>query len=221
MIRILALAALMLLAAASPVRDWSVVSTMKPDGAYVIGKPDARVRLVEYSSYTCPHCGAFVAAATATLDDRYIRSGSTSLEIRPVVRDRLDLAAAIVARCGGVQLFAGNHRAIFAAQDDWLAKGTDWDQGNASRIAAYPLGDQLSALADGAGLTAIGRSRALSSAALTSCFADRASIDKLVALSGTMPSSVTGTPSFAIDGRLTDAHDWTRLQPLLHRAGAR
>ncbi len=221
MIRLLALLGTAFLIAAAPVRDWSSVATIKPDGAYLIGNPAARVGLVEYSSYTCPHCGAFAAASGLILDRRYIRSGSTSLELRPVIRDRLDLAAAIVARCGGAPRFAGMHHAIFAAQEDWLARGAEWDQGNAARIAPYPLGAQLAALADGAGLSAIATARGMAPSALKACFADRADIDRLVALSATMPGAVTGTPSFSINGRLTDAHDWVRLQPLLRAAGAR
>ena len=80
--------------------DWSTHVTQTPAGAYVIGNPAARVKLVEYVSYTCPHCAVFTTESAPVLKGQMVRSGSTSIEIRHFIRDRLDLAAALIARCG-------------------------------------------------------------------------------------------------------------------------
>lgn len=212
---------LLILVAAAPARDWRTVAARTPDGTFIIGNPAARVKLVEYASYTCPHCAAFSRESAPVLTDRLIRSGSTSLQVRHLIRDRLDLAAAVVARCGGPARFAADHAAIFAAQDTWLERGMAFDQGNAARIAPYPLLAQLRAEADGAGLTDIARRRGLSAAALDRCFADRAEVDRLVAMTAALPPQVTGTPTFAINGRFNDARGWATLEPLLRAPGAR
>src|SRR3546814_3681804 len=44
------------------------------------------------------------------------------VEYRNLVRDPVDMTAAMLARCGGAKAFAANHQAIFAAQPIWLGK---------------------------------------------------------------------------------------------------
>ena len=218
----LALIALPLtLAGAAPTRDWSTTATMNADGAYVIGNPAARVKLREWASYTCPHCAHFSAESEPVLKDRMIRSGSTSLEVRHMVRDPLDLGAAILTRCAGPRGFAGAHRAVFAAQDGWYKKGADYAQANAEQLEKLPNLVAVRQLADAAGLTAILTARGLKPAAINACFADQKAVDRLLALSGTVPPEVTGTPSFYINGTLIPNATWVQLEPALRAAGAK
>lgn len=218
---IYAFAALVALTAAAPVRDWSRTAVRTPTGAHLIGNPAARVKVIEYSSFTCPHCGHFAVQSEPVLKKQMIARGSTSLEVRNLVRDRLDLAAAVIARCGGAPRYARLSQAIFAAQDQWLARGGDFEQANQARIALYPMLAQLRAYADGTGLTTIGLANGLTPAAINACFADQAAVDALVTASSKIPAEVTGTPTFYINGRVTPAHDWATLEPLLRTAGAR
>lgn len=217
-----ALLALILLAAVPPPqsgRDWRQSVTPTPAGAHLIGNAAARVKLVEYGSYTCPHCAEFAAESGPVLKDRLIRSGTVSLEYRHLVRDGLDLAAVILARCGGPQRFAATHELIFATQGQWLQRGYDYQQANGQRIAMYPQLAQLRALADGSGLTAIVQARGLTPAAMDACFADAAAVDRL--LNAPVPASVHSTPSFFVNGKLVDHVGWAGLFPKLQAAGAR
>lgn len=210
-----------LLGAATPVRDWSQSARATPDGAVVIGSPQARVKLVEYASYTCSHCAHFSSASAPVLRGQMIRSGSTSLEFRHLIRDRLDLAAAVLARCAGPRRFAGTSEAIFAAQDRWLPQGAAFDQANAERMAQLAAEARLRALADGAGLTGMVKARGLGEPAIAACFADRAAIDRIVAMTNNAPASVTGTPAFFINGKPAGAADWAHLEPVLRAQGAK
>ena len=36
--------------------DWTTVVSATPEGGFVMGNPNAKVKLVEYGSMTCPHC---------------------------------------------------------------------------------------------------------------------------------------------------------------------
>src|SRR3546814_17929114 len=72
-------------------------------GGFVMGKPDARTSLVEYISYTCSHCAEFTQKAAAPLKINWISTGAINVEIRNAVRDRYDLTAALLARCGGAR----------------------------------------------------------------------------------------------------------------------
>ncbi len=65
-----------------------------------IGNPDAAVTVIEYASFTCPHCASFHASSFKQLKADYIDTGKINFIYRDVYFDRLGLWAAIVARCG-------------------------------------------------------------------------------------------------------------------------
>ena len=212
------LAAIALTAAAAP-RPWTAVATPTANGSYLIGNPKARVKLVEYVSYTCPHCAHFEHEADATLD-AMVRSGSTSVEVRNQVHDGIDLAAATLARCSGAAAFPRVHAAFFQKQEEWIERASDWAQANQARIASWPQLAQLSAIAEGAGLTAIAREAGAPPAAIGACFTSDAAVKRTIAVSeGT--SKVRGTPAFEINGRLIQNVGWAQLQPQLRAAGAK
>ena len=217
---ILALLGLLVLTAASPARDWSTVATLTPAGAYVIGDPAARVKLTEWASYTCSHCAEFAAESAPVLKDRMIRSGSTSLEVRHLVRDPLDLSAGVLARCAGPHGYAGMHAAIFAAQGTWLPKGAAYVQANGERLSKLPRLAALRQVADGAGLTALAKTRGLAEPRIAACFADARAVDRLLALAAP-PAEVAGTPTFYVNGKLVPNAGWAQLEPMLRAAGAR
>ena len=209
-----------LLTAAAPAPK-PVPVTRTASGTYVLGSPAARVKLVEYASYTCSHCADFSTQSQAALKGKMIASGSTSLEFRHMIRDRLDLAAAVLARCTGPRGFFPTSAAIFAAQPAWLEKGIEFQQVNAARINLYPRPAQLKAYADGAGLTDLVKARGLSSAAIDACFADTAEIDRILAITAAAPPEVDSTPSFFINGKVMPHGGWAQLEPALRIAGAR
>ena len=209
-----------LLTAAAPAPK-PVPVTRTASGTYVLGSPAARVKLVEYASYTCSHCADFSTQSQAVLKGKMIASGSTSLEFRHMIRDRLDLAAAVLARCTGPRGFFPTSAAIFAAQPAWLEKGIEFQQVNAARINLYPRPAQLKAYADGAGLSDLVKARGLSAAAIDACFADTAEIDRILAITAAAPPEVDSTPSFFINGKVMPHGGWAQLEPALRTAGAR
>lgn len=215
-----ALFGLALLTAAAPAPK-PVPVTRTASGTYVLGSPAARVKLVEYASYTCSHCADFSTQSQAVLKGRMIASGSTSLEFRHMIRDRLDLAAAVLALCTGPRGFFPTSAAIFAAQPAWLEKGIEFQQVNAARINLYPRPAQLKAYADGAGLTDLVKARGLSAAAIDACFADTAEIDRILSITAAAPPEVDSTPSFFINGKVMPHGGWAQLEPALRTAGAR
>ncbi|WP_375394685.1 thioredoxin domain-containing protein [uncultured Sphingomonas sp.] len=209
------------LTAAAPVRDWRAHVVKLPSGAYVVGNPAARVKLVEYASYTCPHCAAFVAESEPVLLRQMVRSGSTSWEFRNLIRDRIDLSAAVLAHCAPPAGFVALNGAIFAQQPGWLDRAMDFQQANGARLQMYPTLAQLRAYADGAGLTAIGRSHGLSDARIDACYADQAELDRITAMTAAVPVGVVGTPAFVVNGKLVTGANWATLQPALVATGAK
>lgn len=229
----LALAAAPLLVVAAPAqqtesapragqaRDWRTYVVQTQSGAILTGSPAAKVRLVEYLSYTCPHCAHFVAESRAPLYDDLVRRGQVRVEFRHAVRDPLDMAASLLARCAGPRGFGGATEAIFAAQATWFEQGRTWWQANSARIQSQPELAQLKAAADGSGLSALMQKRGMRPATIDRCFAAPGDLSKLTAMTKAAWATIKGTPSFTVNGKPVAGSDWVTLQPELRAAGAR
>jgi protein-disulfide isomerase len=203
-------------------RDWNTVVTKLPSGAYLIGNPAAKVKLVEYLSYSCPHCAAFRKESAAVLHGQYIRSGSTSLEIRNQVHDQLDLAVALLAQCAGPQRFEPLADAFYDQQDTWLIAGINFQQENQRRLAIYPPKDRLKAAVEAAGIPAIAMQHGMTRAEIDSCLASDSPMQTINRMMQAAPREITGTPGFIVNGKIAaNVYDWAHLQPVLRAAGAR
>lgn len=197
---VLAFGAAALIAATAP--NWVASVRVQPNGAFVMGKPAAPVKLVEYLSYTCSHCAQFTGEASAPLKAGYVAKGLATIEIRNAVRDRYDFAAALLARCGGPSKFFGNSETLFAAQATWLGKADAFEAANAERMSKLAMNDSLKAIAKGVGLDVLMRARGLSVAQIDACLTDAAAQKLVVAMTNEAWSirKINGTPSFLING---------------------
>ncbi|HEY6817620.1 MAG TPA: thioredoxin domain-containing protein, partial [Croceibacterium sp.] len=116
-----ALAGAALLATGQTNRNWPTVVVETADGAHRIGNPEAKVKLVEYVSYTCPHCAEFTREADDRIKLSYVTAGNLSLEVRHLIRDPVDLTAVMLVNCGPASKFALNHNAFMLQQARWIA----------------------------------------------------------------------------------------------------
>lgn len=206
---------------AAAARDWSTHVVQAPSGAFLIGNPAAKVKLVEYLSYTCGHCAHFVAESKVPLKDGYVRRGAVQVEVRHAVRDPLDMAAALLARCSGPRGFSGATDAIFAAQPDWYRKGAQWWQANGATLQSQPELVQLKDAADASGLSALMRGRGMTQAAINQCFATPTDLNRLSTMTDAAWKAIKGTPTFVINGKTGGGGHWETLEPELRAAGAR
>ncbi len=208
------------IAHAAPARNWANMVTLSKEGAYVIGNPAAKTRLVEYVSYTCPHCAHFVDEGTAPLKAGWVSKGLIAVEIRNLVRDRYDFTAALLARCGGSAKFPSNHEALFAAQNDWIAKAQVYESQPSTLPADAKPAAVMSEIADKTGMIALMAKRGVTPTQSRVCLADQKAFDLVMAMTkrGLEQYQVKGTPSFLLNGRLTDVYDWAGLQPLLPKS---
>lgn len=202
------------LAAAAPAIDWTKHVTQTATGAFVLGNPGAKTRLVEYVSYTCPHCAHFTNEASAPLR-KYVASGGTAVEIRHAVRDPIDLAATLLARCTGPSRFFAAHERLFATQEQWFDRGADYWQANGSTINAATPQARLKMLAKGAGLPAV---VGLTEAQANACLSNAAQEKTVLTMTDEAWSkrSIPGTPYFLVNGTgAANTTSWAALEPRL------
>lgn len=90
----------------------------------VLGDPDAPVTVLEYASYTCPHCAALHREAMPEIKKRYIETGKAKLVFRDFPLDGIAARAGMLARCLPASRFYPFVDVLFSNQDQW-ARASD------------------------------------------------------------------------------------------------
>jgi len=201
--------------------DWSAIVSQTPAGGFMMGNPNAKVKLVEYGSMTCPHCASFDKTGVKPLIDNYVKKGLVAFEFRNFVRDPYDLAASLIARCGGTASFFGLTRALYADQAGWMAKLQAADPAAMQALQSQPPQQQFKAIADMAGFPSFAAMRGLPRAKTDACLADPPGASKLVEMNSDAVDTykVPGTPAFLINDELVkNASDWATLEPAIKLA---
>lgn len=167
-----------------------------------IGNPEATVTVVEYASFTCPHCAAFHANVFDQLKADYIDTDKINFIHREVYFDRFGLWAGIVARCGenAENRYFGIADMIYEQQATWASQ----DDPNAIVTS----------------LRNIGKTGGLSDADLDACFKDADKAQGLYAtfVKNSEADEITSTPSFIINGKKYANMAYPELKEILDAA---
>lgn len=150
-------------------------------GDIPLGDENAPVTVIEYASFTCPHCAAFHQQTWPQVKAEYVDTGKVRFILREVYFDRYGLWASMVARCGG-------EKAFYPLAEDFLLKHANW-----TRVAEEQIGQEIAK---------IGRLNGLSSEQLDSCLADEDYARTLIERyqENAAEHDVTSTPTFIING---------------------
>jgi len=163
----------------------------------VLGAEDAPVTLLEYASYTCPHCASFHTNVFKQLKADYIDTGMVKLILREDYFDRYGLWAAMVARCGGDMRYFGISDILFSTQTEWAAS------------------DDPATVVEN--LRKIGRTAGMDDAAMTMCLEDGAMAQAMVTTYQTNAEAddVQGTPTILINGTRHGNMNYADLKAIL------
>jgi len=200
--------------------DWSEIATMTDRGSYLLGNPNAPVKLVEYASISCPHCAEFTETAARPLRERYVRSGQVSWEYRPYMIFPTDPGVFLLLHCLGPQPFFHLSEQLYADQRDWLGRVQALPQEQLQQLEGLPPAQKAAALVRLAGLDQFFRQRGLPEARMNACLADTAALQQLQQIStrGTNEDGVQGTPTFFVNGEKLEQSDWADLETRLRAA---
>ena len=199
--------------------NWLATAHRTPQGAIVIGNPAAKVKMVEYLSLTCPHCAALSTEAMQPLQRDYIAKGLVSLEVRHAVRDGYDFVSSLLLRCESPALYLDSMEALFATQEDWMAKGA-----TAKTVDGFDTkseDEKLVLVAKSAGFDSFFAKRGLDAKAFAACIADVKAKEQLALMAGVSwdRDKIPGTPLIMINGkRREDIKEWAQLEPAIKAA---
>lgn len=203
-------------------QSWAQKVTVTEQGGYLVGNPDAPLKLVEYGSLTCPACASFAAEGVEPLMANYVNTGRVSFEFRSfLIHGPLDLALTRLIGCSTPEA------ALPLADQVWanlgaIQQAASANQAALSSINGLPEDQRFVQFGELTGLYDFFAARGISEDQARTCLGDFASLEKLDALStGYANDGITGTPTFMLNGSKVDAGGWSQLEPLLQRAGAR
>ncbi len=152
----------------------------------VQGANDAPVEVIEYASYTCPHCASFHKGPYKQLKKDFIDTGKVKFIYREVYFDRYGLWASMVARCGGPEKFFAISDLIYDGQSEWTRAGGPTE-----------IVDEL---------RKIGRLAGIGKNQLEACLQDGTRAQTLVAWyqENAERDGIQATPSFLVNGKKID-----------------
>ncbi|WP_415183745.1 DsbA family protein [Phaeovulum sp.] len=155
-------------------------ATILPD--VVMGQEDAPVTVIEYASYTCPHCAVWHKEVLPPLKADYIDTGKVKFIHREVYFDRYGLMAGTVASCGGVPKYYAISGMIYDTQSDWIGDGKE--------------------ATIGANLRKIGLKAGLSAEAVNACLSDNDRAQAMVATfqKHATDDAIDSTPTILVNG---------------------
>jgi len=202
--------------------DWTMVVNATPAGGFMMGNPNAKVKLVEYGSLTCPHCREFDEKGVPTLIDKYVKSGQVSWEFRNYVRDPFDLTASLIARCNGAKSFFPLMRAFYKDQVAWVTKIQETPQAQLEALQNLPPNQEFVQAAKFAGFPEWAAARGVPAAKTNQCLSNEKNINQLVQMTGDATNqfpNFPGTPTFVINGKMAEnTATWELLEPQLKKA---
>jgi protein-disulfide isomerase len=206
-----------------PGGTWADVVNASSAGDFVMGNPNAKVKLLEIGSLSCPHCKAFDDEGVPTLIENYVKPGKVSWEFRPyVIHGPIDMAANLVIRCNGLKTFFPLARALYNDQAVWLGKIEAVPQDKISQMQNLPTNQVFVALASAGGLQDWAAARGVPQAKSNQCLSNQKMIDQEVQTTADVNSQFpdfSGTPAFVINGKmLKDTASWDKLKPQLDAA---
>ena len=150
----------------------------------VQGNPDAPVEVIEYASFTCPHCATFHANQYQLLKTNYIDTNRIRFVSREVYFDRPGLWASMIARCNDDQnFFFAFSELLYSEQRTWLGSG-----------------DPATIIED---LRRLAKTAGLDDAALDACLSDGAKAEALYTWyqENADRDGIRSTPTFMINGQ--------------------
>lgn len=166
-----------------------------------MGNADAPVTVIEYASYTCPHCARFHEGTFKELKADYIDTGKINFVYREVYFDRYGLWASMIARC------AGTPEAFFGMSDLIYAKQSDWSR----------AGDPAAIVGE---LRKIGLLAGLDNETMEACLQDADKAQTLVAWyqQNATADGIESTPSFVINGTKYTNMSFQEMSDLINAA---
>lgn len=200
--------------------NWADKVVETPEYGFLRGNPNAKVKVVEFASFTCPHCREFYVESEDALTRDYISTGRISYEFRPFALNLQDMIATNLATCEGSGRFYAWTNALFRKQESWIKPYMELKQPDIDRISGLSSDKQLLALAEAGKFQDFARGQGMPKAKFDSCISNEKRSDQMTNSQQKAIDTykITGTPTFIVNGeKLEGVTTWAGLKADLDR----
>jgi protein-disulfide isomerase len=201
---------------------WDQTVAATPDGGYVMGNPAAAIKVTEFASYTCSHCRDFSTESSGQMR-ALVNTGKVSYEFRNYVRDPLDIAMALLARCGGKDPFFPLSEQFFGNQAAMFEKAQAMGDAAYQAAVSAPPEQRFINLANATGLIDFAKQRGIAEDQARQCLANAGEANKLAkgVQDATAKYNITGTPTLLLNGQVVEnVTTWNAMREKIKEAGA-
>lgn len=185
-------------------KSWVDMVEKTPEDGYRLGNPNAPIKIVEYGSFTCPHCKAFEDEASDPLQQKYISTGKVSWEFRSmVIHGGPDVAISLLVACRGPEPYFKLAQQLYATQESWFSEATIKKLNDAMpAMQNQPPTEQFKGTIDALGLYPFFGARGLPRGQAEACLTDQKAIERITATQQRYSTvdNISSTPSFIING---------------------
>lgn len=207
-----------------PGKQWTDVVEATPNGGFRMGNPNAPVKLVEYASFSCPHCKHFEETGADPLKSKYVSTGKVSWEFRSFLIHPMDAPMTLLMYCRGAGPFFTLTEQLYAQQDAMMNKFIAVPAAEQQRVSALPPIQNFKAQAEEGGLYGFFGARGLPRAQAEACLSNQKAIDQLTVWQNKIQEDgVNSTPTFMINGTMWETPNptgeiWPQLDAALTQA---
>ena len=204
-------------------KAWSDVVAKTPDGGYVMGNPNAPIKLIEYGSLTCPHCAKFAQEGFGEISKDFVGSGRVSYEFRSFAIHPQDIPLTMLVRCGADEAFFPLVEQIYSNFDALNAPlGDPAVQAKVNTAAKLTGPQRLVALSDALGYTQFFAQRGVAVDQANACLAKVETATEIANHAQKYgENGVNGTPTLLVNGTKVESTEWAETRKALIAAGAR
>jgi hypothetical protein len=201
-------------------KAWSDVVSKTTDGGYVMGNPDAPIKLIEFGSLTCPHCAEFeekgFPSCAKLCQQRPRQPGIPQLRARSVRHDDGHADPLRHAR----QLLCADPAGLCQPEGPLRQAAARRQEIQAMNLPPDKL---FGVMADKGGLIDFFGARGIARDQALACLANTKTAKRWPATPRPPATSTTfrARPTFIVNGKNVDVATWEQLEPILQRAGAR
>jgi protein-disulfide isomerase len=200
-------------------QDWTTAVAATPQGGFRVGNPAAPVKLVEYGSLACPHCRHFEETGYRPLLQFYVRTGKLSYEYRNLLISGPDISMSLLAHCSGPGKFFAMSQYVYATQPQWQKKLEDMSDADKAALEKMTNEQRIVRYAEIGGMAQIAGRFGVTQAQARQCLADPKGLKRLLDMTEAAEAAgVAHTPTFFVNGKMSESATWETLEPELKAA---
>jgi protein-disulfide isomerase len=206
-------------------KTWSSTVVKTPEEGFLMGNPDAPIKLIEYGSIVCSACANFAKQSGEPIK-KYVDAGQVSFEFRNFLLSSwgpVDAMASSVMHCAGPDRFYALKDNFFASHQEIVGNLQTIDQAAAAEAEKMPVETRFVEFAKIMKLTDWFKARGVTEAEVNTCLGkvDNLTAREKATLAGAKAFNVESTPTFILNGKnIGGGLTWPMVEEELKKAGA-